>query len=543
MEGLPKWRQNEAQSITLFLVLLKPLCSQTVDMTPLFISTALLLPLRSLAQQASSSWRKPNITTSRDDRVSVAEAAIEKALVFIDATNGQFSDPGDSYGLGGTLYSQLAEFDLATNQTKYADVLQRYFLAAGESLGQYEVVNFTGDYFGIISPQLCVSGGSGFNTVHRNYGHAAALAYTTYKIPAFLQYAEQVWWAVNSYTLSQKEVDAGTLLLKSFALKSTCSGITMAGGTFRPFGRREITTTPDMNAAATGGFLVLSALLAEATHNIMYLSAAKASADFLQAHLLNVQNVVQDTISGRANDSCALLQKTVEASYNSGIMIEGLAILYSITGNTSLYDQIGKMVTAGIPYSGWQSQNGIIANGATKSGDMFFVRALATVNARNAATPALQSYISAYLAVQFNAVIDLATTKGSNIYANSWVGPPSLSFAPGNQTNAIQVLIGAINSDNVTTPSTAPSGSVPSPSASNFSPLSPPPPHKSSSHVGTIVGGTLGGLALLGILVGILLWRRCRAQQDRDMAIQQPHSPEAPRINPFDLGYRLMADL
>jgi hypothetical protein len=70
-----------------------------------------------------------------------------------------------------------------------------------------------------------------------------------------------------------------------------------------------------------------------------------------------------------------------------------------------------------------------------------------------------------------------------------------------------------------------------------LSPPSPSPPHKSSSHIGAIIGGTLGGLALLGILVGILLWRCRRAQQDRDMAIKQPHSPEAPRINPFDLRF------
>ncbi|KAJ6556200.1 hypothetical protein B0H19DRAFT_1377024 [Mycena capillaripes] len=187
----------------------------------------------------------------------------------------------------------------------------------------------------------------------------------------------------------------------------------MAGGTFRA----KSPTSPDINVEATGGFLVLSALLAEATIDAMYLNAAKASADFIHAHLYSVQNVVQDTISGRASDSCALGQETVEASYNSGVFIEGLAILYSITQNTSIHEMITETVTAAISYSGWQGSDGIIANGVNNEADMFLPRGLATVNARNASTSELRSYMDAYLSVQFNAVVDLATTAGTNIYA------------------------------------------------------------------------------------------------------------------------------
>lgn len=79
--------------------------------------------------------------------------------------------------------------------------------------------------------------------------------------------------------------------------------------------------------------LSLSALLAEATPDPMYLQAAEQSTAFIQAHLLSIENVVQDTISGRANDSCALNGGPVP--YNSGLMIEALAILASITKNTT----------------------------------------------------------------------------------------------------------------------------------------------------------------------------------------------------------------
>jgi hypothetical protein len=53
---------------------------------------------------------------------------------------------GDSYGVSGAFYSQLAEFDLATNQTKYADTLQQYFSLASTTLSQqFQAQNFTGE--------------------------------------------------------------------------------------------------------------------------------------------------------------------------------------------------------------------------------------------------------------------------------------------------------------------------------------------------------------------------------------------------------------
>jgi hypothetical protein len=53
---------------------------------------------------------------------------------------------GDSYGLAGILYSQMAQFDIATNQNKYGDDLAQYFLLASTTLSdQYQAENFTGE--------------------------------------------------------------------------------------------------------------------------------------------------------------------------------------------------------------------------------------------------------------------------------------------------------------------------------------------------------------------------------------------------------------
>ncbi|KAJ7769010.1 hypothetical protein B0H16DRAFT_1518905 [Mycena metata] len=443
-------------------------------------------------QQASSFWRKPNVTVSRTDRVSLAEAALQKAITFLDTT-AQFSDAADTYGTAGVLYSQLAEFDLATNQTKYADTLEQYFSLASTTLTGFQAANFTGEL---------------------NYGHGAAVAFATYKTKAFLNYAEQVWSTVKTFTLSQSDVNAGSIPLKAFTINPTCGGITTAGGTFR----EKNSTSSDINIQATG----LSALLAEGTGEETYLEAAKESADFISNHLLNAQHIVQDGLSVGTNDFCSLNQETDQESYNSGLMIEGLAILYSISRNATIFDTIGKMVTAAMQYSGWQEgSNGIIANGASKLSDNMLPRALTTVIARNATTSTLKSYIGAYLGVQFNAVMDLATANGSNVYAGSWNGPPSANFSPVNQTNAIQALMSVINLPNITSSTNTSNTVLPPSSASVTSPTSlpskapdilPTPPPRKTPKIGLIVGATLGGLVLVtGVTVGTILLQRRRS--------------------------------
>ncbi|KAF8189560.1 hypothetical protein K438DRAFT_1971675 [Mycena galopus ATCC 62051] len=356
------------------------------------------------------------------------------------------------------------------------------------------------------------------------------MAFVAYNNPVFLEYAIQVWSTAASYTLSQSDVNVGTVPFKDFAIASTCDSVTMAGGTFE----RKNPLAPTINVLATGGFFVLSALLAEATGEQEYMDAAKASLNFISNHLLNSQKVVQDAISARANDSCAASTKTIQEAYNSGLVIEGLAILYSVTSDASIFDMIGEMVRAVFKYSGWQGSNGIIRNGATKSGDPVLPRALATVIARSATTAALKSSIEAYLSVQFNAVVDLATTPGSNIYASSWVGPPSSLFSAGHQTSAIQALIRVVNLQNETTMSTSPSNAAPSSQAE----LSPTPSPRKMSSIGPIVGGSLGGLILLiGVVTGVVLLRRRQRQRRlRRSHISVFRTREVPpAISPFNV--------
>jgi hypothetical protein len=77
----------------------------------------------------------------------------------------------------------------------------------------------------------------------------------------------------------------------------------------------------------------LSALLAEATSDPLYLQAANESADFIHSHLYNARNIVQDYIFTDSDRACEV-QTSVDPT-SSGLMIEGLSILASITNSTS----------------------------------------------------------------------------------------------------------------------------------------------------------------------------------------------------------------
>lgn len=148
-------------------------------MIPLLILTVWLMSFNAVAQLASSSWRvgsisysnssriitnlqKPNITVSQADCINLAQSAIEESVSFLSTTNGLFPDPGspftvvqsvlcswtlpgDSYGAAGNFFSQLAQFDLATNQTKYSLAVQQYFSLAGGFLPGISAQNFTGE--------------------------------------------------------------------------------------------------------------------------------------------------------------------------------------------------------------------------------------------------------------------------------------------------------------------------------------------------------------------------------------------------------------
>lgn len=453
----------------------------------------------------SSSWRSPNVTTSQDERISIAGAALDKTVGFF--RNGSFND--SAYGTPGMIYAQMAEFDRITNQTKYKDVLKTYF-----PLMEAARPNFLDEFlnYGL------------------SYGYAAARAYEVYQDETFLDYAITSWTSAGAYTLSDSDTSSGSTPGKSFNVQATCQGITMAGGTFWETDQDN----PTIVGLATGSYLVVSALLAEATGNKTYLDAAINSATFIHSHLYNIQSVVQDSISARKNDSCSVGSGI--NPYNSGLFIEGLAILDSISGNATTQTLLRETVAAAVANNAWQGANGIIANGNSKIGDPLMMRGLGAVYSRNTTYSDMRNYVKEYIGVQYNAVLELATSNGTNVYGASWVGPPSSVFSSDNQTAALSVLINGILLKDQEPPS---SNTSDSDSSSGSGSGSSSAPDKSPSPAGAIAGGVVGGIALL-VIIGLVVFfvrrRRRREKTRRSVLLDDDLSPSSlspPAPTPF----------
>ncbi|KAJ7241814.1 hypothetical protein C8J57DRAFT_1558584 [Mycena rebaudengoi] len=459
------------------------------------------------AQVVSPTWRKYNISTSAADRIRIASAALDQSLNRI-GPDGQFTDSEDGgWGQAGPFYSQMVEFDISTGQKKYEDTVQQYL-----ALTQKTGVNFSDETVSLpLSGTEVLNFTTSLQVSHAlYYGRAAARAYSAYGTQIFLDYTIQSWGFGRRYTLTQDNVNSGKTNVKNYPLTKVCDGVTMAGGTFCA----NDTTDPDLSAFPTGNFLILSALLAEATSNPMYLQAASDAADFMHAHLYTSSHLVQDTISARQNDSCEVDTYT-DPGY-SGLLIEGLSIIFSITKKASIQLLLVLPVL-----------NGILENDGFYAGDL--VKGLKVAYERNVTSPQLRDWLKAYIGVQFNAVIDLAT-NGTDIYAYKWEGPPSSTFDGGAQTDAIHVLLSAISFE----ADSLPSSPTPSPTGA----ILPPPSSGRLSMTGPIVGGVIGGIAFLLCIIFVFWMVRRRQLRTADRSTTPPPTTTvAPMIfNPYTEG-------
>ncbi|KAJ6543145.1 hypothetical protein B0H19DRAFT_1311313 [Mycena capillaripes] len=405
----------------------------------------------------SSSWRKPDVTLSMAERVSLAGAAIERSRSGLNTTTG----------FRATVYYQMADFDDLTNQTAYRDILPNLISQSTKSQEN--------------------------SAKPESVGHAAIRAYMAYKNPVFLELANESWAFARSFTISEADLASRSILGKDFSLQATCQDATMVGGTFE--------TTNSTDPTISGFASSLSALLAEANPtNPIYLNAAFDSADFITGQLL-AGNLVQSRLSAALDGGC-ILDEALN-SLNTGVMIEGLAVLHSIANNASMQTLLDDVITATLSNDDWQTPNGIIAQGSSKLGEKLIVRGLAEAYARNATSPDLRPYIQKYIGVQFNAVVDLATETGDDIYGGAWTGPPIL-----NDVDPARTVSGQ------SPPSPTPTDSV--------------RPHAQKKRVALIAGSVVGAVVLVALVIGVwfILRRRTQAMLSSSTpSSQRPISP------------------
>ncbi|KAL0568591.1 hypothetical protein V5O48_013391 [Marasmius crinis-equi] len=436
----------------------------------------------------SSKWRKPAFTTPLQERVDTALAALERTVRNL-TSDGQFQD-AQYYYQTGLLYSQMAEFDLVTNQTRYKERVLGFLRARDR---EREVINpFLRDGLA--------------------HGYAAARSYLAYNDSECLNYAINWWQWAERWTITDAEVASGSVEGKDFTLQSQCSDKTVAGGTFDASANRKNSVVSLMSS---GYFLTLSSLLREATSNQTYLDYASSSFNFIRTHLLPTSGYLpQHSIPLDSADSAKCTTAASGDSANAGEWIEALAAYNSISSSDSTKELLRGTFDAAMTNKEWHTSEQILQyHPESLMSNLNLPRGLTTYYQRNT-TSEVRKDIEKYLAVQYNAILDQGTVSGSNLYSPKWTETASTQsdLDVDAQIAAQQVLITAI--------------SLSYSRAGSPGTVGPPPGHhsgsadsKSKALVGGVVGGVIG---LVILLLGIwFAWRRRRRNQNLTKVVRE----------------------
>jgi len=167
-------------------------------------------------------------------------------------------------------------------------------------------------------------------------------------------------------------------------------------------------------------------------------------------------------------------------------------ILFEVFSFPSVKD----LIKSSIENVVWQDSQGIlrVSDGtAGLEGHGRLVRAFTTVYELSTNDTALQDYIRAFVAVQYNGLLDLASN--GDAYAGSWSGPPTSYSYSGESSAANALLAGLVMANGVSGAQTLSSLSSSPSSTSSSSQLS-----KSGTNSGAIAGGVIGGIIVLAMM-------------------------------------------
>ncbi|EEB92430.1 hypothetical protein MPER_09059 [Moniliophthora perniciosa FA553] len=271
-----------------------------------------------------SNWRKPNITIQKQDRIDIANAALDAAINKLEQDLTYCAVEGGGYGDKGTarLHMQLSVVDYVANTTRYQDQVRKYFELRGDGTGNltapeqvlYLILQEVGDPDDNILAALATVESPTFS----------CRAYMTYGDDYLLRIAENVWIRANNQTVTDTTpsniCDAQRSRLKggvgNFSLENPERPIYFPGND-------------------NGLFFVISALLAEITSNSTYLDAALRTASFIRTNMYRTPGIIQGII---VKDNCSNGQFSDQfprGQDETGMMIQGLTILDSIQQHTN----------------------------------------------------------------------------------------------------------------------------------------------------------------------------------------------------------------
>lgn len=484
-------------------------------------------------------WRKPTSSLSRVNREALASAVVETMSTRFNTSSGQVQDA--IYDESAYLLTAIARTDYLSGNTSYQNLVLNNVQAHFQT--SPGIANYNG-----YSPSILA------------WGLAAINAHLAYNDSQSLPLAISVWDQMIAYQIQPSDAAHGYVVAQgNTTIPAKCNGTSVVGAVFSAAGSAQNT---DVNGASVAAFMALSGHLYEVTSDSKYLTAAQLAAQFIQGHMVTGPTITDEFTVGTCQ-----VGAVGPMFWDSGFTIWGLSIL--ATHNGTWTTLLNSLILSGVPFNYWtnptdgvltESQGDLTPNSdIQRSLKAVFIRGLQEAWMRADPSSDVATYLKSFLLVQFNALQDLATTPGSNLYSPVWEGPPQPALIEWGQLLALDVLNSAFAvepkdlTSSVTTSSNLPTSGTSSTSASPTSSSPAPttsttPVTRAKSNAGVIAGSTVGAVAGVLILLGLFLfWRRRQTRKQEDLDAYSPCSvtsidPSIPAPEPYTIGNYEMSE-
>ncbi|KAK7038818.1 hypothetical protein VNI00_010448 [Paramarasmius palmivorus] len=387
------------------------------------------------------------ITTPLASRIYTAASAIDPAIQQLDFDFTYSTKVGGYFGIldSTRLHIALCLFDHITNQTRYKNRVGDFFDWRGNA-GNANIP--------VLESQLEIRDTS------VEYGYAAFHAYLAYHNSTFLQLAEEAWNRANKLVISDQNLDVWDSLCPLNREARSFSDLLhhFRGKTSWRFpgGLGTVdNATYYIGANVNGKFLALSGLLAKETFNRTYVTAAKSTAAFMTNNMFRGRSTGNpQSIHVFNNCTVSFDNPTAE---NTAWWIDGVSLLTAIDtqGSPSAMDLYSpspriprlKQAIVGPANTNWINEYGILDTVSIDRGHVVSAITQAYGRMNQSTGKDLQSYISTFVAVQHNAVVNNARAPNSNLYREWTVttSPGPAAFDIGNQVSAIYALLAGIS--------------------------------------------------------------------------------------------------
>ncbi|KZV62619.1 hypothetical protein PENSPDRAFT_242590 [Peniophora sp. CONT] len=463
-------------------------------------------------------WRKPNSSRLRPERLSIAQAAIGSLVSAINTTDGTTNPTMDVWTYAN-IPAAIAQHDYIsgtqTNHELVSNIIKGFRNTHDPA------------YFNSSLPLQEVTAES------LAWGLAAIYGYRAYNDGDMLNAAIDVLNVASVYTVSSTDGANGTQHTRSVSFPVSCAAnggnVSSAGAVFW---KAVDPTDLGCNGETVGAYVALAMHLWELTGQTRYLDVAHPSANFIYTHMYSQSShIVTDTynIGGCSGNSLAW-------TYNQGFFLEGLSILsLSPVSDASTWSNLLQtLVVSTVKTAPWITSNsqyaGVLAESDSNDPTVFseawvfrvaFTRGLYEVWSRANSSSPMANLIQAFMMVQYNALLDLAS-QNEDLYSPIWTGPSLQTRVPWGQLSALDVLNAAINMSSASTSTSSSIGTTTSPTATSTPSTTTSAPTPKTLSEGVIAGIAIGVAAVFVALVaGCVVWlmrRRRRGEPEGAIA-------------------------